>query len=237
MELIAELFDRMDRWRHLPNYQLERRADLFFSLYLPVALKAKLGIEIHPLMVPEFPVRIGTIYPNIETDKSFKIDYVCFSRNRKRVVFVELKTEGMSRRVEQEKYLLAAQGVGLEKLLDGLLKIFRATQAKRKYFLLLDLLGQIGYLHIPEAMYQIASQDSLAGINKESEEIEIDCDASRPEIIYLQPNGDGDEVLSFAEFRRTVETFDDPISQRFAASLSEWANVKAGERVWDEEKR
>jgi len=61
MDLIATLFDRMDGWRHLPNYQLERRADLFFSLYLPAAVEAKLGFSVHPLMVPELPVRIGTI--------------------------------------------------------------------------------------------------------------------------------------------------------------------------------
>jgi hypothetical protein len=46
MDLIETLFDRMDGWRHLPNYQLERRADLFFSLYLPTAVEAKLGFEV-----------------------------------------------------------------------------------------------------------------------------------------------------------------------------------------------
>ena len=35
---ITAIFDRMDSWRHLPGYQLERRADLLFSLYLPEAL-------------------------------------------------------------------------------------------------------------------------------------------------------------------------------------------------------
>jgi hypothetical protein len=95
-KLVGDLFDRMDRWRHLPNYQLERRADLLFSMYLPQALETKLGIKIHPLMVPEFPVRIGTIYPHIATDKSVKIDYVCFSADLARVIFVELRTESRS---------------------------------------------------------------------------------------------------------------------------------------------
>ena len=39
--MIDRLFDRMDRWRHLPSYQLERRADLFFSLYLPEVLQKR----------------------------------------------------------------------------------------------------------------------------------------------------------------------------------------------------
>ena len=44
MIYLDALFDRMDAW--LPNYQLERRADLFFSLYLAEALQAKLGFPI-----------------------------------------------------------------------------------------------------------------------------------------------------------------------------------------------
>ena len=32
MKQIDTLFDRMDAWRHFPNYQLERRADVFFAL-------------------------------------------------------------------------------------------------------------------------------------------------------------------------------------------------------------
>ena len=89
------LFDRMDAWRHLPDYQLERRADLFFSLYLAEALQAKLG----------FPI-----------------------------------------------------------------------------------------------------------------------------IVYIQPNGVGEGVISFSEFSEVVRGHNDPMSQRFSTSLAQWAEVKAGER-------
>lgn len=124
-QLISQLFDRMDAWRHLPNYQLERRADLFFSLYLPSVLESKFGVPVSPIVIPEFPVRIGTIYPNIPTDKSYKIDYVCFSADLRTAIFVELKTEGLSRRRAQDKYLLAAQKAGFENFLHGLLLIFQ----------------------------------------------------------------------------------------------------------------
>ncbi len=60
-DLVTQLFDRMDTWRHLPSYRLEPRADLFFSLYLPAALEARLGYAIHPELIPEFPVRIGGV--------------------------------------------------------------------------------------------------------------------------------------------------------------------------------
>ena len=93
MDPVSELFDRMDEWRHFPNYQLERRADIFISLYLPEVLESKLGLPMRPELAPEFPVRIGTIYPDIPTDKSYKIDYLALSATGADSVFVELKTE------------------------------------------------------------------------------------------------------------------------------------------------
>ena len=36
---IERVFKLLDNWRHLPDYQLERRADIFFALFLPEVLK------------------------------------------------------------------------------------------------------------------------------------------------------------------------------------------------------
>ncbi len=146
MNLIDTLFDRMDAWHHLPNYQLERRADLFFSLYLREVLEAKLGFPVAAQLVPEFPVRIGTIYPAILTDKSYKIDYVAMSADADKAILVELKTEGLSRRDNQDAYLLASRKVGFPALLGGVLDIFRATSAKRKYLALPGLWGDFPLL-------------------------------------------------------------------------------------------
>ncbi len=229
--MIRKLFDRMDAWRHLPNYQLERRADLFFSLYLPEALEYKLGFEISPVIIPEFPVRIGTIYPDIPIDKSYKVDYVCFSADMQTVVFVELKTEELSRRESQDKYLVASCEVGFASLLEGVIKIFQATTAKRKYFHLLDMLAQAGLLEIPADMYTLIRKDSLQGISAVAENIKIlDC-PKKSAVIYIQPNSEGSDIISFHEFKSVVQQFDDPISQRFAQSLDEWATVKAGHRL------
>ncbi len=228
--MITKFFDRMDAWRNLPNYQLERRADLFFSLYLPDALRKKLGFEISPVIIPEFPVRIGTIYPHIDIDKSYKVDYVCFSANMQTVIFVELKTEGRSRRESQDNYLAASCKVGFASLVEGVMKIFQATQAKRKYFHLLDMLTQAGFLDIPADVYTLIRKDHPRGISALAERIKIlDC-PEKSNVIYIQPNGEGSDIISFQEFRSVVQQFDDPISQRFARSLDEWATVKAGHR-------
>lgn len=230
MKQIDTLFDRMDAWRHLPNYQLERRADLFFSLYLPEVLEAKLGFPVGDAIVPEFPVRIGTIYPDIPIDKSYKIDYVAVSADADKAILVELKTEGLSRRDNQDKYLLASREVGFPALLGGVLDIFRATNSKRKYFALLELLESMGLLRIPMEMKAIMSRSGLQGATEASRTIEITSSATDSIILYVQPNGNGDDIISFEDFRAVVQKHDDPVSKRFAKSLSEWARVQAGNK-------
>ncbi len=228
--MINKIFERMDAWRNLPNYQLERRADLFFSLYLPEVLQKKLRFEISPVIIPEFPVRIGTIYPHIDIDKSYKVDYVCFSADMQTVIFVELKTEELSRRESQDKYLAASCKVGFASLLEGVIKIFQATAAKRKYFYLLNMLAQAGLLEIPTDMYTLIRKDSLQGISAAAENIKILECPQQSTVIYIQPNGEGSDIISFHEFKSAVEQFSDPVSQRFTRSLDEWATVKAGHR-------
>lgn len=232
MKQIDTLFNRMDAWRHLPNYQLERRADLFFSLYLPKVLEAKLGFPVAEQIVPEFPVRIGTIYPdnqtNRSTNRSYKIDYVAMSADADKAILIELKTEEASRREKQDNYLLASREAGFPALLGGVLDIFRATNSKPKYFTLLEHLESMGVLRIPVEMKDIMKCERLQGVTKASHSIEVTTSATDSVIVYVQPNGAGDDIINFGDFRAVVQKHDDPVSQRFAQSLEEWATVKAG---------
>jgi len=230
MKQINTLFDRMDDWRHFPNYQLERRADIFFALYLSEVLETKLGFPVRPELIPEFPVRIGTIYPNISTSKSYKIDYVALSAESDKAILVELKTEGLSRRPEQDKYLCAAQNAGLISLLEGLLEIFRATNSKRKYFCLLQHLEDMGLIRIPFSMKEIMAQSRLQGADEASRQIEITTKPVETMTIYVQPNGTGAEIITFHEFAEVIQQHDDPIANRFAKSMREWAEIQAGEK-------
>ena len=231
MKQIDTLFDRMDAWRHLPNYQLERRADLFFSLYLPEVLQAKLGFPIAKQIVPEFPVRIGTIYPDIPIDKSYKIDYVALSAKTDKAILVELKTEGLSRRDNQDKYLLASREVGFPALLGGVLDIFRATNSKRKYFALLEHLETMGLLRIPMEMKKNMSRPELQGVTEASQAVEVTGSVIDSIIVYIQPNGTGNDIINFDDFGAVVQKHQDPVSQRFAQSLVEWSRIKAGDRI------
>jgi hypothetical protein len=227
MNKIDTIFSLMDSWRHLPSYQLERRADIFFALFIPQALEEKLGFPIRPQLIPEFPARIGTIYPERDSNQSFKIDYLALSQDGRRAVFVELKTDTLSRRVEQDDYLKAAQKAGLSNLLEGLLKIFRATNAKRKYFYLIDQLASMGLYQIPDSMREIMASESLRGVTEASRTAAITSAVSECAIVYIQPIGSGPDIISFDDMKDTVQKHDDEISSRFAASLSEWARIEA----------
>ena len=57
VEPLNRLFANLDRWRHFPDYQLERRADVFFSLYLPTAIEHLTGVAIAEPVIPELPLR------------------------------------------------------------------------------------------------------------------------------------------------------------------------------------
>jgi hypothetical protein len=222
VDAIAQLFDRMDAWRHLPDYQLERRADLFFSLYLPEVLQAKLGFVVRPEIVPEFPLRLGTLYPGRGSNRSVKVDYLALSADGGEAILVELKTDGNSRRDKQDAELAAAREAGMPRLLEGVIEIFHATVAKGKYIQLLNRLGRLGLVEV---------QTDLCEKTANSCEVKVTCLSSRLRIIYVQPTADGADTISFDEFRAVVAAHGDPVSARFAVSLKEWADVEAGRPI------
>jgi hypothetical protein len=203
----------MDVWRNLPAYQLERRADIFFSIYLPEILSHKLGFEIEGV-IPEFPIRVGTIHHDIDINKSFKVDYLAKANDNKTIILVELKTDEGSRRDKQDWYLERAEQVGLAELLDGVRKIYKATNSKKKYGYLLGLLQNLGFIVLDDnGTFEITQADYVI------------------QIVYIQPNNpDGqDNVITFQEISELIERHGDELSLRFSKSLVKWASTKAGE--------
>ena len=204
---IEQFFLNLDKWRQLPSYQLERRADVLFSIYLPGFLQSRFG-QTAQIVIPEFPVHIETIYPKLKINRSFKIDYLV-TLSGKNVVFVELKTEMASRNEKQDKYLQRAKEVGIPALTKGILKIYSKTLAKAKYEHLLQLLIEAGFL------------DARRAIINDKFDISI---------LYLQPSFSQSDrqVITFSEFADFVSQYSDQVSQRFAASLRLWGSTQAG---------
>ena len=203
---IHHLFNLLDDWRTLPAYQLERRADIFFALYLDKILEKHRGVKID-LIIPEFPVRLGSLPgPNPHDNRSYKIDYLVYAVEQQMVFLLELKTDQRSLREKQREYLEQASEIKVSGLLEGLRAIYKATIQKVKYNNLLKKLETIGW------------------IERTGSDFIIHAPNIAPEVLYIQPtNKDkNSDVISFDKIIPILSAIDDPIAARFAISLEKW---------------
>jgi hypothetical protein len=227
MDRIGQLFDLLDQWRHLPAYQLERRADILFALYLPGFLSDHLNIRLRPQLIPEFPLRkeLG--------NQSCKIDYIAISEDGSKVLFVELKTDKLSRSQSQDAYLLRARIAGMRSLLEDLLKIVGSVKKPRlrlKYSHLLKVLEFHELVRLQPSFYG-RQKTGWRGFKKDLGAAQIAPIPRTISIHYLQPIDGEKGEIGFGKFAEWVDQFRDPVSTRFSESLREWAKVPAGEAL------
>jgi hypothetical protein len=221
MDPLQRVFANLDAWRHLPTYQLERRADIFFSTYLPEVIEKKTGAAVEPL-VPELPLKCALLWPTRKAgNQSVKVDYFTLARDRSRAFLVELKTDLASRREEQDEDLRRAKALGLPALLQGIKEIMLATEAHEKYFHLAERLQHLGLLALPNGLETLVFSPMRHGLRAQLEKIQVIAPAIPIEILYVQPKGDGD-VIDFAFFERSIAGYDDAFSALFREYLRRW---------------
>jgi hypothetical protein len=142
------------------------------------------------------------------------VDYLVKIKNQKQVFLIELKTDIHSRRTKQDEYLKKAEKAGMEKLLEDLGTIYKATKAKKKYHCLLLELESAGLIHV--------SNNKLFNITEHAKNNKVS-------IIYIQPNKTCDHCdIYFEELADFIGRKEDELSQRFALSLKRWAIEPAG---------
>jgi hypothetical protein len=236
MKSIQMIFDKLDKWRNLPDYQLERRADIFFSLYLCDVLSKNTGQDINPTLIPEFPLK------RENNNGSCKVDYLAFNTDLTRSYLIEIKTDFASLKIEQLQTYLNARADGIHKKMEDIFfDIYKATKEKRKYQHLIKLVEQVSLGIEPDKNDKFLSY--------RCEAIKKFAKTGKPEIYLVIPSLPTNNTLSkkvrelikfidrnkimikcidFAEYRETVLSFNDELSQTFADSLSEWYQVKAG---------
>jgi hypothetical protein len=212
-EYLNQLFSNLDTWRHFPAYQLERRADIFFSVYLLEYLKSERGYDVQSI-IPEFPIRVGTIDPkNEDLNRSFKVDYLVKVRQPNSVLFIELKTDKKSIEKKQDGYLQDAKNKKMPLLLEGLRSIYRATNARDKYRHLLKELEDATLIkNVCDCEFDVVRKNTPITV------------------LRLQPTGNAKNIITFKQFADFVGTKEDELSRRFSKSLKEWATTKAGAR-------
>jgi hypothetical protein len=230
---LNQLFTILDAYRNLPAYKLEPRADPFFALFLPQVLSGHLGVKLHPTIIPELPLRRGTLWPEDKDSpsKSVKVDYIAFNEDCSQGYLIELKTDAASRRDKQDDYLKDARRVGLRALIDGVLTICQDTSSHSlpKYVHLLHALAKLGLVSVPNAVYDHAFPAPRRGMAEALREVRnlVPADAAPLEIIYIQPGPDEDHRhITFEEFASRVEDQGE-VGKVFAAYLRKWV-VTAG---------
>ena len=228
---VSDVFKLLNRSRHLPGYPLEGRSAPFFALFLRDILRDHFDVEMHPVLIPEFPLRIGTLdckatRPNL----SYNVDYVAFARNRKTAFLVELKTDMSSKRKNQEEYLQKARDdIGFRRLVKDVTKLAKASPSKRKYVHLLHQLSLAGFVVKTDALCEKAfSKSRFDGVWDEAiDNLDVEKTPLATKVVFIQPiqhKSDGDtgfEYIYFCEVARIVASKGD-LGEQFAHHLLQW---------------
>lgn len=250
-DVIKCLFNNLDNWRHHPKYQLERRVDIFFSLYLKEVLEDKFkgdnGFCMANRLIPEFPVRKGTILEEFKEHQhrnmSYNIDYLTASEDSKNIIFVELKTEQKSINEKQNYYLKKAMETDFNLILKGIMELCKATKAKDKYYCLLKELQFLGLISNLNGLdYLMKNVNDSKGFPQQEykdliDDIKITSTVNKKYLYVIQPTKNSgsknkDEVvITFNDFIKVVDRYSDEISDRFRKSLEDWCNSNAGDKL------
>lgn len=216
----------LGRWRHLPAYQLERRADVLFAMFLPKVLGEQFKIDVNPLLIPEFPIK------NEGDNQSKKVDFFAVqeSESPRQAFLIELKTDMASWREEQDEYLRDAVRGGLQKLVLDTIAICRATdeRTRRKYVHLLYLLSCLNLIKYEDALFR-QRRDYLKALDKIQSQVKCRRDWPSLEVVYVQPRLPSN-IIDFCRFAEIIKEDGTDVSTRFACYLKEWTDHKAGDR-------
>lgn len=230
LDPINAIFGRLDAWRHLPAYQLERRADIFFAVYLRQVVAAFTGVALSETIIPELPIKRDLIWPETPGNQSVKLDYCLFAADGSRVFFVELKTDGGSRRASQDEYLARAAELGFRDVVTGIRDIVLASTAHQKYHHLVSMLADQGFLEVPANLPELLYPEPKRGLKERLRQITVTDRDPSIEVIYVQPTvTEGDRCIDFAEFAKHVEMHQDAFSQAFAEHLRRWTTAAGTE--------
>ncbi|MCD8274630.1 MAG: hypothetical protein LUC96_06565 [Alistipes sp.] len=216
MKDLTSLFDLLTDWRQLPAYQLERRADIFFALYLEDLLTycGYFADSDRLTVIPEFPAK------QEHMNLSDRIDYLVASDDK--IVYVELKTDNHSIRTEQALYLHKIRQKSLSEVFSNIIAIYETTTARAKYKHLIKKLNRwIKYTDTRLVKERCRlKEDAIMKIQS-------------VEVVYILPTPQPIKSEQYEHRCICFETLikmlnqprydDDPIARRFAEALKVWA--------------
>ena len=205
---INDVFGRLDDWRGFPNYQLERRVDIFFAVYLRKVLQEYVG-PTRTDIIPEFPIK------QRRSHLSDKVDYLARSEDGRVLMLVELKTSVLGHRIKQIQYLIraATDPRGPAGILNGAEEIVGVSRSD-KYAKLKASLHSMGLLSGNQGTVPETCQIVFVQPTQDLDEVVL---ASLREPIAVEY-----KIIDFDMFAEVVEREPGELSRRFAESLWRW---------------
>ncbi|MCO4755472.1 MAG: hypothetical protein KC478_13405 [Bacteriovoracaceae bacterium] len=223
MNKLFDVFSNLEKWKDFPDYQFERRIDIFFSIYLVDILQEYLkskGVSelVTDIVIPEFPLK------NPRNNTSNKLDYLMLSD--KEVYAIEFKTENRSYRKEQDKYLKDMADYNMETIIKNLFEIVKATKSLDKYKNLIRSLSE-NKLFSKNLFTEIdnISSKSLPIDLKDFNPLPEDKTflTKEPKVLYLAPEPIEEshfDTIDFSFVKKVISKHDDEFSKRFLALLN-----------------
>ena len=221
LHTVDRVFDLLDRQRHLPAYQLERLAGVFFTLFLPEVLEKEKKIsQVRRPLIPEFPIltkrednsseKENTKKKKISVSK--KIDYFALSKDGKRAFIIELKTDMNSINQKQIDFLECTRGQGTRCLIEDVIRLINnennpkptpkptgmtPKRTRNKYVHLLSHLRCLDLVcYDEEELYKKAFANISKNVYQTLKSVKparrICDDEPKLEVIYIQPKPNGD---------------------------------------------
>lgn len=207
MDEIQKIFDLLEKWRKFPKYQLERRLDIFFALYLPEILEKELHLNKDKMLIlPEFPLKkLNDEKAEKKNNSSNNADFAVFYNNGGKIdlYLIELKTDMNSiDNLKQIKYYQTASENSIKKFLEDIIKIQQSKnmpkQRREKYDNLLEELNE----YVEEEQ---KSEKEDKRYQKRKWKVKKDVKLNeKPQIIYIVPEK-LDETKEYAKEINKIE--------------------------------
>ena len=241
---IEELFKYLDQSRHQPDFRLEPQVAPFFASSLPKILRKKMGVSICETIIPEFPIRKGSLKGEDPKDNaSYWVDYVAFSKDGSEVFLVELKTDQNSfddkHGEKQRKTYKKVKCENFHNLIEGV-KILAKNpnndkQTRNKYIHLLAHIARSPYKPNSDKLKSVIKVAYLKkGFRKNSLREEINTldfplgdPKTKPKVVYILPKTpdvdiDSFEYINFKEVGNTLSSRGNELERTFAKYLKKW---------------
>jgi hypothetical protein len=91
MTFLEKIFIQLMDNKQFPYYQAERRIDIFINTFIEPIVQQNTKFKDAIYLAAEFPLK-----KDLTTDHAAHIDYLMYSKDFKRILFVELKTDNKS---------------------------------------------------------------------------------------------------------------------------------------------